>query len=93
VARRADRRSGRSVFRDHEQVAAVAVEDLVYVAFSMPRDEARAMEKMARRLGCANVEILLAELVKIGYRAMEQRFEPAPHALNISARAQLRGQR
>jgi hypothetical protein len=54
------------------------VEDRVFVAFSMPRQEAAAMHAMARRLGYATTEILLAELAKIGWREMATRFDVGP---------------
>lgn len=71
--------------------AAVSDEnDVVFVSFSLPLSDRGNLQRMARRLGCANVEILLAELVKIGYRTMEERFEPEPHLLSLRARAKLR---
>lgn len=64
-------------------------QSLVYVAFSLIVEERGELERMRRRLGCATVEVLLAELTKIGLHTMRERFEPAPHALNIAARARL----
>ena len=66
---------------------------MVFVSFSMPLGERSDLRRMSRKLGCANVEILLAELVKIGKHVMEQRFEPAPKSQSVRARAALRARR
>lgn len=65
-----------------------------YIAFSLPAADAEELRRLARRLAYVNVEPLAVELFRIGFQAIDQRFEPATRlAKFVRARRAVQGGR